>query len=399
MATNLKLDFQQIKSSTPILQEVQRHVPASDIFRQKTQKHLTFCWLHQDDTPSMMINSDTNTYRCFGCAATGTVIDVRCHFAGLNPKNGVDVFRAVELILSDAGTPVPSAEFSKAPQREAEVKRHYFNVESANTMGAHLRLINSTKSEAFQFASKRGWIEPNNPYPIGLGKSFGPSQHEMVLDFPKYVQTEQTALAFGVLDKFQAKNGRLLVDMKKRLTPTAEMLWKTAIKEGNTKVRSVPRWTAVPNYHDWIPYEFDDRDCGTKFSRTLFITEGPGDGLRLENELIRKGIEYDFHVASIDTAASLKSQNFIRVVKENNVRSFFSGWDRIVFFLDNDEAGMKVQINALELFEELRPLGTVQFLATPKISEKVNDLSDYFDQGANIFDLLDTVEKQQSYMF
>ncbi|HRH46898.1 MAG TPA: toprim domain-containing protein, partial [Pyrinomonadaceae bacterium] len=87
------------------------------------------------------------------------------------------------------------------------------------------------------------------------------------------------------------------------------------------------------------------------------------------------------------------------VVKENNVRSFFSGWDRIVFFLDNDEAGMKVQINALELFEELRPLGTVQFLAAPKISEKVNDLSDYFDQGANIFDLLDTVEKQQSYMF
>lgn len=394
------IDFAEIKNKTSILNEVLLHIPASAVSQRNNKKYMCCCWHHTEDTPSLMINTNSNTYHCFACGFTGTVIDIRCHFAGLNPKSGVDVFRAIEMILSDhEGKAVQLSEkaFNQTAPRAVEVKKHYFNPEQADIFGAFNRLVRS-EGEAKRFALQRGWIETNNPYPLGLGKSFGPAKNESALEFPKLIQTEQTAEAFGLEEKFRSQ-GTFLVDMKKRLTPNAEKVWQTAISAGKTQIKSAPRWTAIPHYHDWLPWEFDDRDCGREISRTLLITEGPGDGLRVENELIRAGVENDYHVCAIDSASSLKTQNFVNIVKNNNVRSFFSGWDNVVFLLDNDRAGLAVRESAVSLLEELKPMGTVSFLPAPRISESVKDISDYFDAGGSVAELNHAIRKSETLMF
>lgn len=83
MAKTNKFDFQEFGTKSSLLQEVLRHVSAANLISQKSQRYLTYCWHHREEIPSLMINCETNTYRCFGCGANGTTQDVSSHFAGL----------------------------------------------------------------------------------------------------------------------------------------------------------------------------------------------------------------------------------------------------------------------------------------------------------------------------
>lgn len=397
------IDFNSLKRQTAILSELLRWVSSNDVKRStKPDKFYTRCWLHSEETASMCINKDTNTYHCFGCGASGTVLDIRIHFMGLNPKSGVDVVKAAKAILEDAGTPVQMpAEFDKLKVNKSnfqEAKKRYYKADAQMIMRSHEQLLKGN-SLAYDFGMERGWILPENPYPIGIGYSYGPSYNEKVLEFPKLIQTEQTAVAFGLEKQWKEWNGKLALDMKKRLTPKAERLWEAAISSGKVSphIRKAPRWTAIPEYHDWIPWEFDGRTSQT--AKVLCITEGPGDGIRLENELIRNGVEYNFHVTAIDSASTLKSQNFTRVIKEGKANSFFDGFEEICFFFDKDNAGNLCKEAAIDLLSDLRPKGKVRFMNLPDIAEGVKDINDYFDNEGCVNDLLDAYEKTDALTF
>lgn len=400
MQSSIKLDFNAIKSQTSILQEAMRFINSNEIHRNgSTGKYWTRCWLHgagSEKTPSMVINTDTNTYHCFACGETGTVLDIRIHFAGLNPSSGVSVVKAAKMILEDAGNkvdmPAEFQKFKKTTTSNNPVK-HFYRASAESIKNSQARLQNSPSSEAYELACRRGWMCKENPYPLGIGKSYGPAANELVLEFPKYIYTRQTAIAFGLENEWEKWNGRMPYDLKKRLTPTAEKLWNQAIedKKVSPHIKKAPRWSAVPEYHTWVPWEFDARSSQT--ADTLFITEGPGDGLRLENELIRFGLEYNFHVTSIDSTSCIKHQNFVRICKEGQMTSFFDGFKEICIFLDKDAAGDGARLDLIELFAEIKPQGKIKFITLPEIGRQVQDLSDYFDNEGFVMDLLDLIER------
>lgn len=396
---SIKLDFNAIKSQTSILQEALRFISSGDIHRNGgTGKYWTRCWLHaggSEKTPSMVINTDSNTYHCFACGETGTVLDIRIHFAGLNPNSGVSVVKAAKMILEDAGTIVDvPAEFQKLKNSStSNPVRHYYKATGEGIKNSQARLQKSVSSEAFELARRRGWLCKDNPYPLGMGYSFGPAANNLVLEFPKFVYTKQTALAFGLESEWEKWNGRLPYDMKKRLTPSAELLWEKAIKDKRTSshIKKAPKWSAVPEYHIWVPWEFDARSAKT--AETLFITEGPGDGLRLENELINCGLEYNFHVTAIDSTSCIKNQYFTRICKDGKINSFFDGFKEICIFLDKDDAGNGAAKDLMELLREIKPQGKIKFINLPDIGQEISDVCDYFDNEGLIMDLLDHIER------
>ena len=398
-----KIDFYSLKKQTAILPELVRWIASSEIKRSsKTDKFYCRCWLHSEDTPSMCINADSNSYHCFGCGCSGTVLDVRLHFMGLNPKSGVDVVRAAKALLEDAGKVIqmPSDfERLKVTKNNFQAARkRYYHADAQSIMRSHRRLMEKN-SAAYDYAMTRGWILQENPYPIGIGNSYGPASKEMALEFPKLIQTAQTAASFGLEKEWENWEGKLALDLKKRLTPAAEKAWALGIEKGEVSehIKKPPRWSAIPQFHDWVPWEFDKRSAKT--ASVLCITEGPGDGLRLENELIRNGVEYDFHVTSIDSASTLKSQNFTRVIREGKAQSFFDNFKEICFFFDQDKAGDLARESAIDLLSDLKPPGKVKFVNIPKINETVNDLTDFFDNEGCVNELLDVLDKTDKLTF
>lgn len=399
----MKINFYDLKRKTDILPELLRWIPSGEIKKSsKCDKYYCLCWLHTEDTPSMCINTDTNTFHCYGCGSSGSVLDVRLHFMGLNPSSGIDLVKAAKAILADAGN-LPARVEDFEPLKVVKTnfqntKRRYYVANAERIENSHRRLIESSFS-AKDYASRRGWLEKRNPYPIGVGSSYGPGANYAALEFPKLIQTRQTAISFGFEKEWDSWGGSFCLDLKKRLTPEAEKAWDEGIKRGETSehIKKPPRWSAIPEYHDWVPWEFDSRSART--ADILCVTEGPGDGLRLENELIRNGVEYNYHVASVDSASVLRSQNFTRVLMEKKTINFFDNFKEIVFFFDLDRAGLQAEESAYDLLEKLRPKGRVKFARIPRIGETVKDLSDYFDNEGCVADLLFHLDRTDQVTF
>jgi len=47
------------------------------------------CMFHNEKTPSMVINTDRNTFKCFGCQKYGSVIDMYMQLAGVNLADAI----------------------------------------------------------------------------------------------------------------------------------------------------------------------------------------------------------------------------------------------------------------------------------------------------------------------
>ena len=66
--------------------------------------HVMCCPFHDDKTPSLKISTDKNVFNCFGCGASGTVID------WMMKTKGVSFRHACETLMHDAGMVVENAE-------------------------------------------------------------------------------------------------------------------------------------------------------------------------------------------------------------------------------------------------------------------------------------------------
>lgn len=54
------------------------------------------CVFHEEDTPSLSVSEAKNVYHCFGCGASGTVLD------WVMKTQGVSLPHAVQLLRNDA---------------------------------------------------------------------------------------------------------------------------------------------------------------------------------------------------------------------------------------------------------------------------------------------------------
>jgi len=91
--------IEDIKNKIDLLSYVRQFAP--DVKQTGTNRYKCRCPLHDDSTPSFVLNADTGKWRCFGaCATGGDVID----FARL--KHGWDLATAIENLAKEAGVEI-----------------------------------------------------------------------------------------------------------------------------------------------------------------------------------------------------------------------------------------------------------------------------------------------------
>lgn len=74
--------YQKIKSAITVRQ-------AGEVYGMEPDRRgMVCCPFHSDNTPSMKLND--NYYYCFGCGATGDVVDLTAKLFGLNPRQAAE---------------------------------------------------------------------------------------------------------------------------------------------------------------------------------------------------------------------------------------------------------------------------------------------------------------------
>jgi len=81
------------KEYEPINIEAIKEIPITDFYLNKVKKTggklVGLCPFHNEKTPSFTIYEKTNSYHCFGCGASGTVIDYYMHLKSIDTKTAI----------------------------------------------------------------------------------------------------------------------------------------------------------------------------------------------------------------------------------------------------------------------------------------------------------------------
>ncbi|MBR2246329.1 MAG: toprim domain-containing protein [Bacilli bacterium] len=143
------------------IEELKQRANIVDIMSQYIQveqmghSHLAICPFHDDQTPSMQVNSDNNTFYCHACGAGSknhsevTACDV---ISFLKHINNITFGESVEMLASMVGIPLPQL----SPEEQAAVnqKREYFNLMSRVSEAFHMNLCEHQRS--LQYLGNRG---------------------------------------------------------------------------------------------------------------------------------------------------------------------------------------------------------------------------------------------------
>lgn len=99
--------YEQIKATIPLREAVQRYGLAV------SQGGMALCPFHRDTHPSLKLNEDY--FFCFGCGATGDVIDFTARLFGISQRE------AAQKLAVDFGLePLPPAQQQNIPKPDAE---------------------------------------------------------------------------------------------------------------------------------------------------------------------------------------------------------------------------------------------------------------------------------------
>lgn len=97
--------FETVKAAVPVRQAAQHYG------LRVNRSSMACCPFHDDRTPSMKLNEDY--YYCFGCGATGDVVDLTAHLCNLSLHDAAKLLAADFGIAGDSAPPAPEV---KRPQ-------------------------------------------------------------------------------------------------------------------------------------------------------------------------------------------------------------------------------------------------------------------------------------------
>lgn len=407
-------------------------VAAGEGFHPKKRggKHFICCPNRSEKTPSCVVSE--RGFNCFGCGAKGNIYAFirivrpfldsdRSAFDYLrdNYGQGINFKKSAENFVK---RPLPAREQVLDPV----LKKESLNLTMNEVQELHEKFIAGEGMERERsYALRRGWFPADlcgvNLYPLGVIEASEKensflAQHN-ALCFPKLVQTRRVALMYGAEDEFDRRGGQLCVGLKKRLLPETLRAFKRFVQETFDKPQldNDIRWLWQTGASAKLPWEFDANDNAP----VLFITEGPGDGLRLFYEAHRDPVRHEncgsrWHITATDAAAmwceqvpdetkaadehgntpkklavnphSLPVREF---ADESEIRkiSFFDGYQHIILVLDPDKAGQEAAHAIADYAVRCNDKARIRNLILPN----GGDLCQFFDDGYTLEELSDLI--------
>ncbi len=332
--------IEDLLARTDIVEIIGGRVP----LKRAGANYVACCPFHTEKTPSFSVNSSKQFYHCFGCNASGDVIQFLTEYEGLH------FVEVIEELASRAGLTVPS---------EVKEKNHTANYKAIYDILAKAALFYQAELKKHAAATKAHHYLKARGFTGKIAKAFGlgfappgwdalvnhmgtdPAQLELLLSAGLVVKKE----GGGFYDRFR---DRILFPIRDRRGRVVGFGGRVIGKEGEPKYLNSPE-TAVFNKRNEVYGLFEAR-MGHRDLTQLLVVEGYLDVVSLAQYGIKNV------VATLGTAFT-----------DKHVEALFRQVNELIFCFDSDKAGKEAAKRALPLIlPHMKEGRRVRFILLPE---------------------------------
>jgi DNA primase len=383
---------ERVKQAIDIVDLVGSHIQ----LRRQGRNYVGLCPWHDDSRPSLQVNPERQSFKCWVCDIGGDV------FSFVMKTEGVEFREALQMLADRAGIPiekqrrrtfspdagpsgdaiVDSADIAPAPATDAQTKRTLFQATAWAETQYHNCLLNAPEAEAARrYLQERG-ITAESIERFHLG--FSPLERDWILRSVREKGKEELFRrrakileTIGILicpeeggAPFDRFRGRLLFSIRDTQGRPVGIGGRVLPELGTNSPAKYVNSPETPLFtKSKLLYGLDLARESLRKSRTALVMEGYTD------VIVAHQYGFTDAVAVLGTALG-----------ESHVRLLKAHADRIILVLDGDEAGTRRANEVLELF--IAQQADLQILTLPEDLDPCDYLHKY---GADAFrDLLET---------
>ena len=301
--------------------------------KKKGNNYFGCCPFHDEKTASFSLNEKKQIYYCFGCGASGSVVNFLMQYERLSFPE------AIEELASMQGIQVPytnndNNQLAQSKQVESRnIRRDLYTLMAKITNFYQQQLALSTSIDAHKYLEQRGLnTEIIARYKIG----YAPSSSQ--LTFQNIVKTKNEAELYDKAgmsvnsdrgNRFDRFRGRIMFPIRDRQGNVIAFGGRTIIND-SAKYLNSPE---TPIFHKGFQlYGLYEALETNRNPKQLIIVEGYMDVV----SLAQYGIDYA--VAALGTATS-----------EEHIKLLFRATDSVIFCYDGDNAGRNAAWRALNV--------------------------------------------------
>ena len=330
---------EQVKQSTDIVELVGKYAR----LRRQGRNYVAICPWHDDTRPSLQVNPERQSFKCWVCDIGGDV------FSFIMKMEGVEFREALELLADRAGIEIkplspppgmPGVQTAPEGAPAAPNRRTMLQAAAWAEQKYHECLLNSPEAEpARKYLRERG-ISDESIRKFHVG--YSPNRGDWLLGVAREAKANTSVLeAIGILVKresggnpFDRFYGRLLFSIRDTQDRPIALGGRVLPSSGST---SPAKYINSPETmlfrKSKTLYGLDLARVALRKNRTVLVTEGYTDCI------VAHQYGFDNTVAVLGTALG-----------EQHIRTLSPFADRIVLVLDGDEAGQRRANEVLELF-------------------------------------------------
>lgn len=177
----------EIKNRCDIVDVIGRHIP----LKKTGSNYKGVCPFHNEKTPSFVVSETKQIFTCFGCGATGDVIEF------VKRYNNLDFPEAVEKLAGECGIEI---KYTGHGQDDQKTAMYDLNRQAATFFYASFK---DRTNPAYQYMKKRGLDDETlRKFGIGYADSGWTSLYDY---FTKQGITPETLLELGLISKSKGK--------------------------------------------------------------------------------------------------------------------------------------------------------------------------------------------------
>lgn len=306
----------EIKSRCNIVDVVGRHV----VLKKTGNNHKGLCPFHNEKTPSFVVSEDKQIFTCFGCGATGDVIEFTRRY------NNLDFHEAIERLASEYGVELTNSSFA------TEGKKAILYEINRDAAVYFYRSFTQSANPGYEYMKKRG-LEPQTLRKFGIG--YADSSWNGLYDYFMSKGTDaERLLSLGLISNSKGKNYDKFRD--RVIFPIINTRGKVigfggrAIGDGTPKYLNSPESTVFLKKNNLYGLNLTRQDINRE--DLAILVEGYMDAVSLYQHGVRNV------AASLGTALTENQAAMLKRYTRN-----------IVLAYDSDEAGQAASLRGMDI--------------------------------------------------
>ncbi len=152
--------IESIKTRLDLLDLVQRYID----LRQSGTRWMGVCPFHQETKPSFSVNPERGLFYCFGCQASGDIIDFYCRI------NGLEFVEGVKELAREAGVDFQASDYARGDKRQPSLRKQCYEMHVLAQTYFRQSIRDDSSQEVRSYLKHRG-LDKDIVESFGLGWS------------------------------------------------------------------------------------------------------------------------------------------------------------------------------------------------------------------------------------